>query len=55
MPSYEFKCKKCGETFSFQTSISDYEKRKLFTCLKRNSKSVPRIFSRFTAVTSKKS
>ncbi|PIW69124.1 MAG: zinc ribbon domain-containing protein [Ignavibacteriales bacterium CG12_big_fil_rev_8_21_14_0_65_30_8] len=55
MPSYEFKCNKCKKKFSLQLSISDYTQKKSFACPKCKSKSVDRIFSGFTAVTSKKS
>ncbi len=55
MPTYEFKCNKCEKKFSLQLSISDYERKKSFTCPHCKSKSVKRIFSGFTAVTSKKS
>ena len=55
MPNYEFKCKKCDKTFSQQMTISEYEKKKSFACPHCKSKSVKRIFSSFTAVTSKKS
>jgi len=55
MPTYEFKCKKCNKAFSLQMSFIEYEKKKSFACPKCKSKSVRRIFSSFTAVTSKKS
>lgn len=55
MPTYEFKCKKCGKPFSLQMSISDYDKQKTITCPHCKSEEVTRIYSRFSAVTSKKS
>ena len=55
MPTYEFKCKKCNKAFSLQMSFIEYEKKKSFACPKCKSKTVRRIFSSFTAVTSKKS
>ncbi len=55
MPTYEYGCKKCNKVFSVQMTISDYEKRKSFTCPHCKSKSGKRIYSRFTAVTSSKS
>jgi putative FmdB family regulatory protein len=55
MPTYDYKCKKCNKVFSLQMTISDYEKRKSFACPHCKSKSVKRIYSRFTAVTSSKS
>ncbi|MEO8232431.1 MAG: FmdB family zinc ribbon protein [Ignavibacteriota bacterium] len=55
MPTYDFKCKKCNKKFSLSLSISEYSNKKSFTCPKCKSISVMRIFSGFTAVTSKKS
>jgi len=55
MPNYEFRCIKCNEKFSLQISISDYENRKTFTCPKCKSNETKRVFSGFTAMTSKKS
>ncbi len=55
MPTYEFKCKKCQKKFSLQFSYSDYIKQKSFHCPHCKSEDVVRIFSNFTAVTSKKS
>lgn len=54
MPTYEFKCKKCNKVFSLQMTIADYSTKKTFTCPKCKSRSVKRIFSGFTAVTSSK-
>lgn len=54
MPTYEFKCKKCNKTFSIQMTISDYSTKKSFACPHCKSRSVKRIFSSFTAVTSSK-
>ena len=54
MPTYEFKCNKCKKKFSLQLSISEYEKIKSFACPDCKSKNTKRIFSGFTAVTSKK-
>jgi len=55
MPTYEFRCNKCEKTFSLNLSISGYERKKTFSCPHCKSKSVKRIFSNFTVVTSKKS
>lgn len=55
MPAYEFKCNKCNEKFSIQLSVAEYSKRKSYQCPKCKSEEVKRIFSTFTAVTSKKS
>jgi putative FmdB family regulatory protein len=54
MPTYEFRCKKCNKNFSIDLSISEFQKKKTFTCPKCKSKSVQRVYSMFTAVTSKK-
>ena len=55
MPVYEFKCKQCQKIFSIQISVSEYEKTKTFSCPSCKSEDVKRVFSKFTAVTSKKS
>ncbi len=55
MPMYEFKCKKCKRNFSLQLTISEYGKKKSFACPHCKSRSVRRIFSNFTAITSSKS
>lgn len=55
MPNYEFKCKKCAKTFSLQMSITEYGQKKNIVCPHCKSEDVLRIFSTFTAVTSKKS
>ena len=54
MPTYEFKCNKCEKKFSLQLSISDYDRKKTYTCPHCGSTNTKRIFSGFTAVTSKK-
>ena len=55
MPTYEFKCKKCKRNFSLQFTITEFVKKKSFTCPHCKSRSVKRIFSNFTAITSSKS
>jgi len=55
MPTYEFKCKKCDKRFSQVLTITEYSQKKSFSCPYCKSKSTMRIFSNFTAVTSKKS
>ncbi|MFA3782000.1 FmdB family zinc ribbon protein [Melioribacteraceae bacterium 4301-Me] len=55
MPTYEFKCNKCNEKFSLTLSVDEYLKRKTFQCPKCKGEDVKRVFSSFTAVTSKKS
>jgi putative FmdB family regulatory protein len=55
MPTYEYRCKKCNKVFSLKMTISEYEKRKSVKCAYCKSSSVKRIFSSFSAVTSRKS
>lgn len=55
MPTYEFKCKKCEKKFSLQLSFSEYVQKKSLTCPHCKGKDLVRIYSGFTAVTSKKS
>lgn len=55
MPTYDFKCEKCKKHFSLELSISDYSKKKRIKCPKCGSQKTERVFSMFTAVTSKKS
>jgi putative FmdB family regulatory protein len=55
MPVYEFRCNKCNKIFSIQIKVFEYEKSKSHFCPECKSKDVRRIFSQFTAVTSKKS
>jgi putative FmdB family regulatory protein len=55
MPTYEYRCKKCNKVFSENMSISEFEKKKTHTCPHCKSRSVQRIYSGFSAVTSKKS
>ncbi len=54
MPVYEFKCEKCGETFSLAIGIKEREKTEV-KCPKCNSRDVKPVYSTFFAVTSKKS
>lgn len=54
MPAYEFKCNKCEKVFSLKISVSDYDRKKTYSCPNCGSTDTKRIFSRFTAVTSKK-
>jgi putative FmdB family regulatory protein len=55
MPNYEFKCKKCEKKFTLQLSFSEYIQKKTFTCPHCKGNDIVRVFSDFTAVTSKKS
>lgn len=54
MPVYEYKCEKCGETFSLVMGIKEKDKAKI-ECPKCGSDKVKPIYSTFFAVTSKKS
>ncbi len=54
MPLYEFRCDKCRKKFSFQASVSEYEKKRP-ACPKCKSRKVSRIFSSFSGQTSRKS
>ena len=54
MPLYDYKCQKCGETFSLVMSFKEKETKKL-ECPKCKSSDVKQVYSGFFAVTSKKS
>jgi putative FmdB family regulatory protein len=54
MPTYEFYCEKCKQSFSTVLSISDYDKKK-YSCPKCKSKKLMQQISSFQTVTSKKS
>jgi putative FmdB family regulatory protein len=54
MPTYSFRCKKCGKRFQEILSFREYEERKR-KCPKCGSKSVGQLLEGFTAKTSKKS
>ncbi len=55
MPVYEYICVECKNRFTLQMTISEYEKKKTISCPKCKSEDLKRIYSAFTAVTSKKS
>jgi putative FmdB family regulatory protein len=58
MPSYEFQCSECHETFDLVTSISEYEKMKeehSVTCTACGSTNVERHITEFQVQTSRKS
>lgn len=55
MPTYEYKCLNCGKTFSLQMSITEHDIQKKVACPHCKSENVSRIYSTFSAVTSKKS
>ena len=54
MPSYEYRCEKCGKKFELVQHVTEHEKKKPH-CPKCNSQKVERVFSTFFAKTSKKS
>ena len=54
MPTYEFLCEKCQETFTVIISISEYEKKK-YQCPQCENKDVKQQISSFQTVTSRKS
>jgi putative FmdB family regulatory protein len=54
MPTYEYRCENCGETFEQRESIAEHEAGKP-KCPKCASEKVGRAFSAFYARTSKKS
>lgn len=54
MPIYDYKCQKCGESFSLVMSIKEKETRKV-KCTKCKSVKVNPVYSGFFAMTSKKS
>lgn len=54
MPIYEFSCKDCKKDFEVVQSISDYDPEKV-ECPGCKGKNVARLWSRVTAITSKKS
>ena len=54
MPSYEFRCGKCGKKVILALSVSEYTK-KTPKCPKCGSKRLERIITSFQVQTSKKS
>jgi putative FmdB family regulatory protein len=54
MPTYEFKCNSCKKEFSLRMPVQDYDGKKTYKCPGCGSTDTKRIFSRFMAVTSKK-
>jgi putative FmdB family regulatory protein len=55
MPTYDFECDKCGNTFTIIITMREYEKEKdRFRCPKCKSKKVRQLFSPFVAKTSHK-
>ncbi|MBI3024345.1 MAG: zinc ribbon domain-containing protein [Candidatus Tectomicrobia bacterium] len=54
MPTYDFKCAKCGKNVTLVLGVTDYE-RKAYKCPKCGSKKLDRRISSFRVQTSKKS
>jgi len=54
MPTYEYRCEKCGKEFSQIESISTHGRKKI-TCPKCKSANVTQVFTAFYAKTVKKS
>jgi putative FmdB family regulatory protein len=54
MPTYEYRCTRCGETFEKDESVREHEERKA-RCPKCGSAELSPMLSRFYAKTSKKS
>ena len=54
MPTYEYRCEKCGETFERSESIAEHETA-MPKCPKCEGDEVARVYSRVYAKTSKKS
>ena len=53
MPTYEFRCKKCGEVFERRMTVSQREKARP-ACPECKGRKVEPVFSGFTAKTSRK-
>ncbi|SPD72048.1 putative regulatory protein (CxxC_CxxC_SSSS) [uncultured Desulfobacterium sp.] len=54
MPTYEFKCDKCGNSYTLLLTLAEYEKKN-FRCPKCKSKNVKQQISSFQTITAKKS
>ncbi|MDH3377743.1 MAG: zinc ribbon domain-containing protein [Gammaproteobacteria bacterium] len=54
MPIYEYRCRKCGETFEREEHVTDHEPGKA-RCPKCKSKGVSQVLGSFFAKTSRKS
>ena len=55
MPIYEYICGDCKNRFTLRMTINEYDKKIFHSCPECKSKNLRRIYSAFTAVTSKKS
>ena len=54
VPTYQYRCEKCGKSFERTETITEHEKAKS-KCPKCDSKKVTQVPGRVHAVTSKKS
>jgi len=54
MPTYEYKCLKCGEEFERTMTLGEHEKGERPTCPKCQSQDVEQLVASFQPVTSKK-
>jgi putative FmdB family regulatory protein len=54
VPTYQYRCSKCGKSFERTETITEHEAAKV-SCPKCNSKKVTQIPGRVHVVTSKKS
>jgi putative FmdB family regulatory protein len=54
VPTYEFRCRKCGETFALRERISEHGRQPV-ACPKCKSKDVEHLMSDFYARTPRKS
>lgn len=54
MPTYEFHCPKCKESFSLMLRLKEYEERK-YSCPKCGGRDLQQLVTPFLTKTSKKS
>lgn len=55
MAYYEYRCTKCGNTFTKTESMTEHDEKRPIKCPACNAKEVVRVFSPAYVVTSKKS
>jgi putative FmdB family regulatory protein len=53
MPTYEYRCEKCGDEFTLILTLSEHDKKQ--KCPKCKSQKVSQLMSGFTPKTSRKS
>ncbi|MFA5866329.1 MAG: zinc ribbon domain-containing protein [Phycisphaerae bacterium] len=54
MPTYQYRCRKCGKTFEKTATFSEHEQQTKPACPKCKSRSVQPFISSFQVITSKK-